>query len=225
MDWQKIKSIIGKTWNFLWNDNSWQSWVVSIIVAFIFIKFIFLPGTGLVFGTKLPIVAVVSGSMEHGMIKDDYLGIPNMCGKTYSKEQFFLNFDTYWTECGDWYEEKGITKETFSKYSFKNGFNKGDIMFLHGIKPEKIEIGDTIVFQSRQRAEPIIHRVVKKTYTDGKYVFETKGDHNGMSGPVDLNISEEQIYGKAYLRLPLLGYVKVFAAEIYYKITGKQIPI
>ncbi len=225
MSWKKIKNAVGKTWNFLWNDNSWQSWLVSIVVAFVFIKFLFLPGVGLLFGTQLPIVAVVSGSMEHGKVGDNVLGIPHMCGKSYVKEDYYMKFDDYWQECGEWYEKRGITKEEFKEYSFKNGFNKGDIMFLHGVEAEEVEIGDVIVFQSRQRPEPIIHRVVKKTFTNGKYVFETKGDHNGMSGAVDFNITEEQLYGKAYFRLPLLGYVKVFAAEAYYAITGKQIPI
>jgi len=224
MNWKKIKEGLKKTWDFLWNDNSWQSWVVSIIVAFIVIKFLLLPGIGLIFGTKLPIVAVVSGSMEHRIVEDQF-GIKNMCGKKYSEIDLFIGFDDFWNECGQWYENEGISKQKFETFSFKNGFNKGDIMFLQGVKPEKVKIGDVIVFQSRQRPEPIIHRAVKIEYINGSYNYQTKGDHNGISGPVDMNIGEDQLYGKAWFKIPFLGYVKIIAADIFYSITGKQLPI
>ena len=41
-----------------------------------------------------------------------------------------------WIEQNNWYEENDISKEAFMSYKFKNGFNKGDIMVLRGIKPK-----------------------------------------------------------------------------------------
>lgn len=38
--WQKI-------WYFLWYEDSVASWLVSILVAFVLIKFIIYPGLGL----------------------------------------------------------------------------------------------------------------------------------------------------------------------------------
>ena len=46
-------------------------------------------------------------------------------------------------------------------------------MFLSGASGENIHIGEIIVFESYS-GDPIIHRVVKKWYQDGKYYFQTK---------------------------------------------------
>ena len=62
---KKNKSTWQKIWYFIWEDDSVLSWIVNIILAFVLIKFIVYPGLGLVFGTDFPVVAVVSGSMEH----------------------------------------------------------------------------------------------------------------------------------------------------------------
>ena len=97
-------------------------------------------------------------------------------------------------------------------------------MVLFGTKPESIKKGDILVFMGWQ-PDPIIHRVVKIEYVNESYYFQTKGDHNGISGPVDMNIGEKQLYGKAWFKIPYLGYVKIIAADIFYKITGKPFPI
>ena len=38
---------------------------MNVVLAFVLIKFIIYPGAGLIMGTRLPVVAVVSESMEH----------------------------------------------------------------------------------------------------------------------------------------------------------------
>lgn len=45
------------------------------------------------------------------------------------------------------------------------------------VPPEKIEIGDVILFISDHNLK-IAHRVVKKEWVDGALRFQTKGDHN-----------------------------------------------
>jgi len=62
MDWKKI---LKKTWWFIWESDSIWSWIVNIILAFVIIKFLVYPGLGFAMQTSHPIVAVVSGSMEH----------------------------------------------------------------------------------------------------------------------------------------------------------------
>ncbi|MBW2989567.1 signal peptidase I [Candidatus Woesearchaeota archaeon] len=194
MEKKKIKAVLRKTWWFIWEDDSIWSWIVNIILAFILIKFIVYPGLGFLLKTNYPIVAVVSSSMEHS-------------GK----------FNNWWTSQGSWYNEIGISESQFSNFDFKNGFNKGDIMILYGKKSHNILIGDVIVFKSR-RPDPIIHRVVKKWELDGSYYFQTKGDHNEDSiRSVTLDetkISEEQLLGKATIRIPLLGYVKIWFVSL-----------
>ena len=90
-------------------------------------------------------------------------------------------------------------------------------MILYGKKPNKIEIGEVIVFRSR-RPDPIIHRVVRKWEIMGNYYFQTKGDHNIDSimsvGLDEMNIAEEQYLGKAVIRIPLLGYIKIWFVEL-----------
>jgi len=194
MDKTKLKHILKKTWWFIWEDDSIWSWIVNIILAFVLIKFIVYPGLGLLLNTSYPIVAVVSGSMEHDG-----------------------NFDNWWNGQEDWYLGHNITKEEFSNFNFKNGFNKGDIMILYGKKPGNIKLGEVIVFRSG-RPDPIIHRVIRKWELGGKYYFQTKGDHNVDSikslGLDETNINEEQLLGKAVIRIPLLGYIKIWFVEL-----------
>jgi signal peptidase I len=187
MDGKKFKKIMKKVWYFIWEDNSIWSWLVNIILAVIIIKFIVYPVLGLALGTSYPIVAVVSGSMEH-----DYV------------------FNEFWQEKGDFYIDYNITKEDFSNFKFSNGFNKGDIMVLTRATPENIKVGDILVFQS-PTPDPIIHRTIDIWKENGDYYFTTKGDHNdGINNNVqEGKISEDRMLGKARLRVPYLGYVKI----------------
>ncbi|MBS3172215.1 signal peptidase I [Candidatus Woesearchaeota archaeon] len=183
-----------KIWDFLWHSDSLASWVVSFIVAFIVVKFVIYAGIGLLLGTSYPIVAVVSGSMEHNGV----------------------GFDQWWEENKDWYENKNIAKEDFETYIFKNGFNKGDIMILVGDESKDINKGDVIVFQASNTAHPVIHRVVKVSENDNDYYFQTKGDNNEDSYEQlgETKISEDKLIGKAVIRIPWLGWVKIIFAEI-----------
>lgn len=81
-------------------------------------------------------------------------------------------------------------------------------MILRGTKPEKIDVGDVIVFQAN-RPDPIIHRVIDTEKKDTRYIFKTKGDHNVASFYFEAYIPEENYIGKAVLRIPYLGYIKL----------------
>jgi len=193
MNKKGFKKLLKKTWHFIWEDNSIWSWIVNIILAFVLIKFIVYPGLGLILSTSHPVVAVVSSSMEHNM-----------------------NLETWWEENNGWYMENGIDEEDFETYSFRNGFNKGDIMVLVGKDAENIEVGNVIVFRSSKK-DPIIHRVVKKFENDNDIYFQTKGDNNEDSiknvALDETNIREDVIIGKAVLRVPFLGYIKIWFVE------------
>jgi|GEM_PF-140447 len=188
----------GKVWYFIWHDNSVWSWIVNIILAYILIKFIIYPGLGLLLGTNFPIVAVVSDSMEH-----------------------HAGFDEWWAKNEDYYLALNITKQDFENYPFKNGFNRGDIMFLIGRDPADIDVGDVIVFRSK-KPYPIIHRVIKKD-NKAMWVFQTKGDNNRVQIRDDeldeTRVLEKQLLGKAVVRVPWLGYVKILFVDLL-RITG-----
>lgn len=197
-------------WWFIWEDNSILSWVANAIIAFILIKFIVYPGLGFLLDTSHPIVAVVSGSMEH-KITNSYGGFSEkfqLCDAAFDEKQY-INFDEYWEICSGWYNKNtNISKSDFRDYRFHNGFNTGDIMILVGKEPENLKIGDVIVYQSG-RPDPIIHRIVRKYDENGNIYFQTKGDHNQGSNHDEYKIREEQIIGKAIFRIPLLGWVKI----------------
>lgn len=204
-------------WNFLWHDDSLLSNILLIIVLFLFVKFILYPFIGFLFATKYPIVSVVSGSMEHKASYDKFSDSYVICGK-YFNEPFDADFDTFWKYCGYWYENKNISKEEFYNFPFKNGFDKGDIMFLTG--RGDIKIGDVIVFMSESNV-PIIHRVVNITKTSYGTFYTTKGDHNPDSiksfSLNEVNIPKSRVIGKAWFRIPKIGYVKIWFSELFKK--------
>jgi signal peptidase I len=187
--WQKI-------WHFLWYEDSVASWLVSIALAFLLIKFIIYPALGLLFGTQFPVVAVVSNSMEH----DE-------------------SFDAWWASQEDLYLQFNITKRQFLEFPMRNGFDKGDIIILVGAKPEKLQPGHIIVYWGGKEY-PIIHRIVKVEHdTNNAPYFQTKGDHNmgQIYNPPYLDehhIAPDTVIGKAVLRVPYLGWVKIWFVEL-----------
>ncbi len=190
MNLQRAKEILKKAWHFIWHEDSVASWIVNIVLAFIIVKYVVYPGLGFLLGTGFPIVAVVSGSMEHGPGFNDWwqqASCKSLAG-AYSQ--------------GEWYLAHNITKEQFSSFSFTNGFNKGDVMILRSAK--QVGIGEVLVFRANTPFDPIIHRVVAQDT-----VFKTKGDHNCDSGAFEQVIIPEQVLGKAVIRIPWIGWVKI----------------
>ncbi len=203
---QRIKQGSLKIWKFLWHDDSVWSWMANIIVAFLVIRFVFYPLLGVLLGTSFPIVAVVSESMEHGIHN-------GLCGKQI--EEYKESYDNYWDVCGDWYEKRGISKEDFSKFPLKNGFDKGDVIILWRANSDNLEIGDVLIFNGG-RTQPIIHRIVAINEQDGQLVYQTKGDHNSdsiSSGIAETSITEDRIFGKGVLRVPYLGWIKILFVD------------
>lgn len=191
MDWLK------KTWHFIWEDNSIWSWIVNIILAYIVIKFILFPVLSLILGSTYPVVAVVSGSMEHDGNFDQWWHSNAACdGDVCTQATFYAT-------------HFNITEDAFKTFIFMDGFNKGDVMVL--TSPKNIKVGDTIVYFSKD-GRPIIHRVVKLS------PLQTKGDHNAgqiVTPPLnELAVSQYQLIGKASLRIPLIGYVKIAFVQI-----------
>ncbi|MDP2925867.1 MAG: S26 family signal peptidase [Nanoarchaeota archaeon] len=221
MDSKELFRNIRKAWRWIWDSDSILSWIVALVVIFIFVKFIFFPSLSLIMGTSLPLAGVESSSMDHQIVKDDY-GYYALCQEHFNKEELgHINFDEYWSYCGPWYENRKITKEDFSEFTMKNGFRKGDIVVVWGRFIPKI--GDIIIFKPNEGSiapRPIIHRIIK--IEDG--VISTKGDHNSEQlvesnnnfKTDEKNIKKDQIIGKAIMKIPYLGYVKIWATELLY---------
>tara|TARA_Y100000310_G_scaffold306565_1_gene347820 strand:- start:765 stop:1445 length:681 start_codon:yes stop_codon:yes gene_type:complete len=220
MNINKIKENVKKAWNWVWNSNSVWSWLVALLIIFIVVKFIFFPTLSLIMGTSLPLAGVESSSMDHQIVKDQGDSL-TLCGNTYTKEnKEYVNFNKYWEVCGNWYESKEITKEIFSTFSLKNGFRKGDIIIVWGRFTPKL--GDIIIFQPNigsRAPRPIIHRIVEIS-EDG--IIQTKGDHNqdqltssnNIYNTDETNIKENQLIGKAIVKIPYLGWVKIWFTDL-----------
>lgn len=194
----EIKKYLKAVWHFIWVEDSWLSWVVNVFLAFIIIKFLVYPGLGFVLGTGYPIVAVVSGSMEHDVGFDDWWALQSCCSENGCNEKISQ---------GEIYEKLGISKEEFNDFSFTNGFDKGDIMILYS--PKNIAIGDVLTFSADGRSDPIIHRVISVKEQNGKKYFQTKGDNNCASADFEKAVTQERFIGKAVWRIPLLGWIKI----------------
>jgi signal peptidase I len=106
--------VLKKVWSFLWGDSVF-SWIIQILLAFLVIKFIIYPGLGFVFNTSYPIVAVVSGSMEHMIVPGD-----NTCADYFASGMPQKNFERYWLRCGGISQYGGLTKERARSFAISD---------------------------------------------------------------------------------------------------------
>lgn len=189
------KKVLDKFWFLLWKDDSLKGWLFSVVFLVVFIMFIFFPVLRLATGTVLPLAIVESCSMYHdGNILSD--------------------FDSWWDKHDEKYSTHIINKLDFQDFIFKNGFNKGDILFIIRANPEKIGEGDVIIFNSQENRNPIIHRVVDIKREEGEYIFSTLGDNNKGQLSFEKGIKEDQLVGKAVIKLaPYIGWAKLIFFE------------
>jgi len=191
------KNFFRKFWNLLWKDDSFKGWAFSIVFFFVFIKFLFFPFLSLVTGTVLPLAIVESCSMHH-------------------KSTLFSNFENWWEKHETKYNSLDLEQQDFEGgflNKFRRGFTKGDILFIVGVKPEKIKIGDVIIFEANQQ-NPIIHRIIDIKEENEELVFSTIGDNNNGQLNFEKEIGEEKIIGKAVFRVvPYIGWGKLIFFE------------
>lgn len=178
------ESLFRKFWKWLWSSNSVLSWVVSFLLAFLIVRFIFYPLIGLLLGSSIPLVVIESGSMEH-----------------------FDSFDKWFEAQQEDYSKMGITEEQVQEWRFRSGLNKGDIAMIKGRDFSKIKVGDVVVFRPPEQKKAIIHRVVEVNLQQG--YIATKGDANIGQLSIEKRISPEQIEGVAILRVPFIGWIKL----------------
>jgi signal peptidase I len=175
----EIPQKVREVWDFLWHGKSMSSYIAFLLVSFLLLKFAIYPGFLFLTGWT-DVVAVLSSSMHHGE-----------------------NIDTTFYS---WLEDNGYD---YNNWPFLDGLNVGDAVVVVKAEPDKIYVGDVIVFIS-DGGEPIIHRVVSKDGTK----FTTKGDANSASIRFERNISYERIVGKAVAVAPLIGYPRVMMSRI-----------
>src|SRR3989338_11273750 len=119
--------------------------IIDIVIAFA-AAWIFYQLLAVVTGTPMPIVSVVSDSMYHRPV-----------------------FDQWWGEKGSFYASYGINKQQFLDFPNPNGLARGDLLVV--IKDD-VNVGDIVIFQTSSAPFTIVHRVVRVN-SDG--TLETKG--------------------------------------------------
>ncbi len=125
---------------------------------------------------------------------------------------------------------------TVSSRSMVPNLNVGDIVIIKG--EDTYEAGEIIVFNGWE-TEPIIHRIVATSEypevdkledwnqirdkviseislsNDNRKIYITKGDNNVKCDQCTgkKEVLEEEIYGKALVKIPYLGWVKILAVR------------
>lgn len=155
-------------WEFLKKDT-WQSWIVSIMLIIVLIKFIIFPTLSFITSSELPLVVIESCSMYHES-----------------------KFEEWWNKNAEWYESRVITKSEFEDFPYKNGLNKGDIILVLG--RNTYNIGDVIIFKA-PTVHPLIHRIVTESpiSTKGDHnldqlSIETNIDKNAIIGKAGFRV-------------------------------------
>jgi len=189
-----FNKFINRFFDIVWRDDSMKGWIISLIFLFIIIKGIFFPLLSLATGTQLPLVIVESCSMYH-------------------EDNLLSNFDDWFSRNDLKYFTYGVNKKMFEDFSFKKGFNKGDILFITSAKPEKLKVGDVIIFNANYR-NPVIHRLINIKKNGDEYIFSTLGDNNNGQIEFEKRINADQLVGKARLNIaPYLGWTKLIFFE------------
>lgn len=201
-------------------DKLTEGWMGYVIYAIFGIIIAFLLNQVLGYGlnTDLPVVAVVSGSMDHGINSN---GLP--CQK--ESVNYVESFDNWWNLCGYFYQGINITKDQFMAFPFHDGFKIGDMPIVS--KSSSYNVGDIVVYTVSCENVPIIHRIVEIN-SDGSFV--TKGDHNSaplvfqQGGCSEYNIPRSAIHGKVIFIIPKLGYFKVTLTNVWsYIVSGGRV--
>lgn len=92
--------------------------------------------------------------------------------------------------------------------------NVYDAVVTVRVKEDKIKQYDIITFLSKDiqtAGTPITHRVVGIVDTDTGIKYRTKGDHNNT--PDFALISPEEVIGRVYLRIPMIGYLQTLLTK------------
>jgi len=107
----------------------------------------------------------------------------------------------------------GVPLAIVEGYSMWPTYDNGDILLIVGVDPSDLKVGDVIIYK-KYDGTLVVHRIVDKSYMDGKWVFRTKGDNNSYPDPYP--VWEDQVVGRVAGRLiPKVGIV--FKALMPYK--------
>jgi signal peptidase len=94
--------------------------------------------------------------------------------------------------------------------SMADTLNKGDVVFSRSIDFDELKEDDIVTVRVADGSGYFTHRIAAIDYD--KRTITTKGDGNISKDPMDSN--ENQIVGKLWYSLPLLGYISIAFSKI-----------
>jgi len=162
------------------SDTWYGNVLLGVLVAVVFYYVIL----STLLSTSTPVVAVLSGSMEHTATLET----------TYYK----------WLE-----QNLGYNKTYIDSWPVHDGLNVGDMPIVKGEREYKI--GDVIIYSVVGSDAPIIHRIITIN-NDGSY--QTKGDNNDRQNNYEFHVKPDQIKGKVIFIIPKVGYFKVLLNKL-----------
>lgn len=92
--------------------------------------------------------------------------------------------------------------------------NVYDAVVTARVSEDNIKVDDIITFISKEietAGTPITHRVIGIVETETGIRYRTKGDHNNTADFA--LISPDEVIGKVYLRIPMIGYLQTFMTK------------
>ncbi|MBS3061127.1 MAG: hypothetical protein J4215_00930 [Candidatus Diapherotrites archaeon] len=188
---------------------------VEVVTAFLS-AYVLYVALGFLLGTAMPIVIVVSGSMEPVLHRGDIVVLQGASASSVKAQE--VAFNGALKNRG--FEEFGKVRRVID--------SEGNLAF-YAVEISGKEIrfdlnGDTIVYFSEFSRIPVIHRAVLKIVTQNGTFILTKGDANPTfdqdCGRIVLGrpqfgcitpygIDSKAVIGKQWFKIPVLGYVKL----------------
>lgn len=95
-------------------------------------------------------------------------------------------------------------------------YDVGDILISKEIEPDKIEVGDDLVYLGKEGSfdnKVVTHRVISiEKEEDGNFKIVTQGVANNASDP---EIDQNQVYGKIIYKIKTLSFLQKIMKNIY----------
>jgi len=101
----------------------------------------------------------------------------------------------------------GLQVYTTLSGSMNPSLNTGDMVVTKNVSPNEVQVGDIITYRSPVDGRLTTHRVVE-IKRQNRLLFRTKGDANDDADPY--LVPPQNILGKVFFILPLLGYITRF---------------
>lgn len=102
-------------------------------------------------------------------------------------------------------------------------FDMEDFIVVKKVNKEEVSIGDVITFKTEDN-NFVTHRIVNMKIDNGLITVVTKGDANSVQDE-SVILTEANLMGKLYMRIPLMGRISKFSKSIYGFVLMACLPI